>query len=402
MSSRNILVYLGFIGIIISNSKLESVMISLNSWHKDNKSVFIIGDEHCFLERGDLTLPKIVTDKAHKALLLNQLKNLKTINGNLIMLIESSKDFIEQYKKQIEMTEKLADQFYTGLYLHLPIFADQNNYKCGKITFTLFDMRSTKIRTPVQFYQNFDTANDVAIDNNHDLLKVLNDASSKNKQILEFYKRFIFDTLQKVTINEYLQELNTVIEHLKTTDDYNDLVNLKQKSEQFWSNFNLNQDMGFALFNIIKTEGFNKFQEYLSKFMIPLSSLIADASLSLSIVESLTKCDTVIIFCGQHHAMKSNSLMKKINFIADIATGRQETAIMMPNYTPGSFACKNEEIKKLLENMAEKLESGKLTNCSNCGKSANKKCTACKSAVYCSVDCQKNDWQNHKVLCKKK
>lgn len=31
----------------------------------------------------------------------------------------------------------------------------------------------------------------------------------------------------------------------------------------------------------------------------------------------------------------------------------------------------------------------------------SKVCTACKIARYCSVECQKSDWKNHKAACKK-
>ncbi|KAI0156770.1 hypothetical protein GGR57DRAFT_501158 [Xylariaceae sp. FL1272] len=37
--------------------------------------------------------------------------------------------------------------------------------------------------------------------------------------------------------------------------------------------------------------------------------------------------------------------------------------------------------------------------CSVCGKPAEKKCSRCREAVYCSHDCQKNDWKTHKKVC---
>ncbi|KAF8878364.1 hypothetical protein CPB84DRAFT_1688354, partial [Gymnopilus junonius] len=41
-------------------------------------------------------------------------------------------------------------------------------------------------------------------------------------------------------------------------------------------------------------------------------------------------------------------------------------------------------------------------NCMTCGKDAQsdlKVCSGCKVAKYCSKQCQKEDWKNHKKEC---
>ncbi|KAL0488771.1 zmynd10 [Acrasis kona] len=37
--------------------------------------------------------------------------------------------------------------------------------------------------------------------------------------------------------------------------------------------------------------------------------------------------------------------------------------------------------------------------CENCGKIAPQQCSRCKNAYYCSIDCQKTKWQEHKKVC---
>ncbi|KAG5681719.1 hypothetical protein PVAND_011129 [Polypedilum vanderplanki] len=39
-------------------------------------------------------------------------------------------------------------------------------------------------------------------------------------------------------------------------------------------------------------------------------------------------------------------------------------------------------------------------NCKSCNKSANLLCINCKEVYYCSRECQKSDWKNHKQQCK--
>lgn len=41
-------------------------------------------------------------------------------------------------------------------------------------------------------------------------------------------------------------------------------------------------------------------------------------------------------------------------------------------------------------------------SCANCSKPAETRCSACITTYYCSKDCQKSDWKNHKPNCKKK
>jgi tetratricopeptide (TPR) repeat protein len=38
--------------------------------------------------------------------------------------------------------------------------------------------------------------------------------------------------------------------------------------------------------------------------------------------------------------------------------------------------------------------------CNHCGRDARLKCAGCKRAVYCRGECQREDWQRHKVACK--
>ena len=66
----------------------------------------------------------------------------------------------------------------------------------------------------------------------------------------------------------------------------------------------------------------------------------------------------------------------------------------------------NESVNKSVNRTERKIEKLTEAACGKCGKKDSftqslKKCDACKIVLYCSRDCQKADWKEHKVECKK-
>lgn len=60
---------------------------------------------------------------------------------------------------------------------------------------------------------------------------------------------------------------------------------------------------------------------------------------------------------------------------------------------------------RLRHRAVENIETGIIdqplrTICSSCGKEARLTCASCKSIFYCSSDCNKRDWSEHKANCK--
>jgi len=52
--------------------------------------------------------------------------------------------------------------------------------------------------------------------------------------------------------------------------------------------------------------------------------------------------------------------------------------------------------------MSNKDEKSNQVTCANCGSTSTKfRCGRCKTAFYCSTDCQKSHWDNHRPCCKK-
>jgi len=59
---------------------------------------------------------------------------------------------------------------------------------------------------------------------------------------------------------------------------------------------------------------------------------------------------------------------------------------------------KSDDEKEIVQKKLENLE--KKSKCTGCNKVGLKKCKSCKAVYYCSIECQKKDWKNHKVNCK--
>lgn len=58
--------------------------------------------------------------------------------------------------------------------------------------------------------------------------------------------------------------------------------------------------------------------------------------------------------------------------------------------------------KNLGESQTEKINDLTIPLCYCCKRlNGEKRCARCKIAFYCSEECQKNDWRNHKLVCKK-
>ena len=64
----------------------------------------------------------------------------------------------------------------------------------------------------------------------------------------------------------------------------------------------------------------------------------------------------------------------------------------------------NRKIRKFIKSCCDETDTSvtQVMMCKFCSqdKQACKKCD-CKSASYCSKECQKKDWSNHKEICKK-
>jgi len=88
--------------------------------------------------------------------------------------------------------------------------------------------------------------------------------------------------------------------------------------------------------------------------------------------------------------------------------GADPTIEVGPGVSPMACSINYPRVEKILNTFFKKevkktrktaKESGELKKCEGCGNSAGKRCTGCYMAWYCSGDCLKSDWANHKESC---
>jgi len=76
-------------------------------------------------------------------------------------------------------------------------------------------------------------------------------------------------------------------------------------------------------------------------------------------------------------------------------------AMNIPTTTPKVADMEKEgpRVEEIIEGDEKKEEPPKEQVCNVCGSKSKTKCSACLQVFYCSKECQKKDWPNHKSRC---
>lgn len=72
-------------------------------------------------------------------------------------------------------------------------------------------------------------------------------------------------------------------------------------------------------------------------------------------------------------------------------------------WTSSKFMCSEKCRKEFFKEIKKDEELNPCYQCAFCKnytKNSMKKCSKCRIAYYCNLDCQKSDWANHKINCK--
>jgi hypothetical protein len=179
---------------------------------------------------------------------------------------------------------------------------------------------------------------------------------------------------------------------------------------------------------------------YSTKFLNELgsvSSLVADLGLMQKMLETIKQHDTIIIYVGLTHMRALDSFIKELGFTqiekvdaapeltqgyTNVETDEDIMRLAVPvnlmnamiakffqpiEATDAKAAAEKVELKAATvgalaaETLSSTVVEQQDHTCVQCNKQkAEKRCAACKVTYYCSPECQKTNWSQHKALCK--
>jgi len=141
-------------------------------------------------------------------------------------------------------------------------------------------------------------------------------------------------------------------------------------------------------------EGAGALREYYIDFLTTLCSnlpkVMIDETVDTNTTLIITVCELVLQVTF-YKEFKTNRCCHRIGMDTEDINPR---SVSIANYF-------NKCLRKVIRTVPSSDPLINMKRCSTCNthKPNVKKC-ACKAKWYCSVDCQKADWKNHKALCK--
>jgi len=176
----------------------------------------------------------------------------------------------------------------------------------------------------------------------------------------------------------------------------------------------MDKPCAMALFKAAKKQSFAYVRDQMYQWAIPLGGIVADVYFLNYLIQAYRQGHHVLFFGGSNHAIELHRACKQLGMASVSAYGQQEKDDKpgTPFSLVSHFA--SDQLEAIMEAMATALiqttpattstPSAIAQTCATCQKQGAdfKRCSACKSVYYCSVDCQGKDWPNHKLTCTKK
>jgi len=126
-----------------------------------------------------------------------------------------------------------------------------------------------------------------------------------------------------------------------------------------------------------------------------LSNCLANLGCIDSAFSSLENSDIVITFFGNTHMRDLNQMAMALGFVPMIQEGDCLSVDVLKTVLP------HFSIEKMAQTFArvKSVFGVEVHLCNKCFRDALKRCTRCRETWYCSLDCQRRDWPEHRKTC---
>ena len=375
---------------LLSNLTLKPAIESYASFKELPKKILVIGDIHACNETPESDLGKL--DMKDSEIVFSFIKQLSQLpNPSKFILGNSKLDLAK--KESVRQSCGLND-----LYFGLAIYAKNNDYSVGSISFCLADNQSL-------ISQNF-----------LDMFTVLDNPYAKDPKTFFDIQDKIKSLLGKVgTVQQFFNETQIRIDQLRETINnklpskalhfvkqlFSEIIRYKEIGEKSFTSEEFDQcyvDVFASRF--LKTQDLRSMLGPLYLWILPLFDNLLDCNLIIKLIKALKHHNQIVIFTGNNHAINLHNFLKFYGFETECLKGLVEKSEGPAIFNGPRFNRK--ELTNFLSNFFKEIKPiRKTTNCLVCNKPSTKRCSRCKSAFYCSQECQKKDWIGHKLLCKK-
>ncbi len=371
--------------LICAAAPLHAYVVSLQVWRVPRADgtfceVLVIGERHVNAKG----MIEFKQEGEHKPVVIAALEHMA--QEKIYFSMEAGHANFDAHEKQYEHLM----QGRTSLEHELRRFAHRHNFQYQNMKIHWADLRDEAVGAVVEFvhclqsvspqliHQVYSIFKDkklgnMAIDYTaHDFLRTLKQKINKLK---DHWQACVPGSAQSSMLGVYLENLNAAYDNWKDFLVKN-LSSLDAPCiDAIWKDRIAPADQKL-------------FDE--EKHFMPVNWHLADAGFIMDVEQNKDTFGKIVCFMGNSHAVELNEYFHKVGAQCVKRVGSQDKDAE----TPVSV----QKLQNLLRYAFSNTEYCKVCFKAECQM---KHCGACKTAKYCSIECQRADWPAHKLLCKK-
>ena len=386
-----------------SHQKFQTSLAIENECFKNPiKFVVIAGERQCNVAFDESN--EVIADKLHGGLIFSQgIQTMASGREKVAYILESLSDV-----QIINSNQPLSESKpYVGMCHSLMAFAYTYKNSYGFVDFIKGDLQNNILRVPMNLFIYLNAfykekgVNFYSSDFNDCIKKnILN--RQKNKNILN---ADIKTKIPDITVRQYrekIDEISTIIKQNNESSYF--FIEYKMKADQFLNEFSKNPAtdlMKDVLWHVFRKRPAEYVFDQMKKWALPIQVLYEQLDLQWKLKEALLNYDVVFVHCSQKNAVVLNRFLTR-SFEPWSYNGPKKST---PEAHAQAPALDCQKILDTVSVINKKIGATSLVrSCCVCKKIETiekrmQSCGQCKSIVYCSKDCQKMDWEDHKGEC---